>query len=398
MVALSGGVDSSASLALLKEEMATRGEIARLEAAYIKTWMHEEDPIGECPWREDIADATAVCEKLGVPFRVVNLVGEYEKHVVRMLVDGYARGITPNPDIACNRFIKFGAFLRYAIGEGFTHLATGHYARVEENMGTRQKAHPNPSLGEGLNNMGALAPIPPAGDTGKREGVGGVRSYSLLEGVDPNKDQSYFLAQLDQEQLSRAIFPVGGLLKPEVREIARKHGLRNSQKKDSQGICFLGKVRINDFLRRYLPDSPGPIVDNGGRVLGEHRGLHHYTLGQRKGIGIPSNHDYEHYVVIAKDFSANTLRVAFDHPATPELYQRELRLHHIHWVNPKSSFEGEGRVLARPRYRDPKVESTLNMAGQEGSIIFDVRQRALASGQLVAFHNGDELIGSGIYL
>lgn len=358
LMALSGGVDSSVSLALLKERMDRAGDIVRLEAAYIKTWMHEADPIGECSWQEDIADATAVCEKLGVPFRVVNLIGEYEKHVVKMLVEGYARGITPNPDIACNRFIKFGAFLEFAQAEGFTHLATGHYAQNKENL----------------------------------DGT-----YSLLEGADPNKDQSYFLAQLSQTQLSRAIFPIGHLLKPDVRKEAVRFGLPNAEKKDSQGICFLGKVKINDFLARYLPDRPGPIVNTAGKEVGTHKGLHHYTLGQRHGMGIPSNAEGQHYVAIAKDFTTNTLRVGFDHPTTPGLYGSQFQLHHIHWLRPLK--EIPPNIMARPRYRDPKVPATLTLSAEgQSSLAFATPQRALAAGQLVAFHLENELIGSGIYL
>lgn len=358
LMALSGGVDSSASLALLKERMETAADISRLEAAYIKTWMHETDPIGECSWQEDIADATAVCAKLGVPFRVINLIGEYEKHVVKMLVEGYARGITPNPDIACNRFIKFGAFLDIARTEGFTHLATGHYAQNRQN---------------------------PDG------------TYSLLEGADPNKDQSYFLAQLSQNQLARALFPIGHLLKPDVRRVAERFGLPNAGKKDSQGICFLGKVKINDFLARYLPDKPGPIINTAGREVGTHKGLHHYTLGQRHGMGIPSNAEGQHYVVIAKDFNSNTLRVGFDQPTTPGLYGSQFQLHHLHWLRPMNEIPTS--ILARPRYRDPKVPATLTLTNEgQASLKFSTPQRALAPGQLVAFHHENELIGSGIYL
>lgn len=361
-VALSGGVDSSASLALLCQE-AQKGNVARLEAAYIKTWRHETDPISDCPWQEDIADASTVCQKLGVPFRVVNLMQEYENHVVKMLVEGYSRGITPNPDIACNRFIKFGAFLQVALAEGFTHVATGHYAQIRTDF---------------------LSNIP---------------QYHLLEGKDPNKDQSYFLAQLTHEQLSHALFPIGHLLKPEVRATAKRFGLPNHQKKDSQGICFLGKVKINDFLRRYLPDHPGPIVNAQGREIGAHLGLHHYTLGQRRGIGIPSNTEGEHYVVVAKDFATNTLRVAFDHPTSEGLYQTTLRLHNIHWTHAVWQKNPPIAILGRPRYRDPKVVASLQSTGiGEGILTFAQPQRALASGQLVAFYLQNELIGSGIYI
>lgn len=359
LVALSGGVDSSVSLALLKERAERVGDIVRLEAAYIKTWMHEEDPLSNCPWQQDIADAQQVCEKLAIPFRIVNLIENYREEVVKMLVEGYARGITPNPDIACNRFIKFGAFLQLAIKEGFTNLATGHYARAE------------------------LAP------DGSR--------MRLLEGLDPNKDQSYFLAELDNEQLMRALFPIGGLLKPQVREIAARFGLPNAQKKDSQGICFLGKVKINDFLRRYLPDRNGIILNTEGREVGTHQGLHHYTLGQRHGMGIPSNASGEHYVVVAKDFTNNILQVGFDHPQTPGLYQKTLIIRNLRWLSPEAA--AADNLTGRPRYRDPKVPLIIDYKNDgEAQITFKEPQRALASGQLVAFYRQDELVGSGIYL
>lgn len=374
LVALSGGVDSSTALALLHKRAKEKGDISRLEAAYIKTWLHEENPLGECSWEEDVADARAVCDKLGVPFRIINLIGKYEEHVVKMLVEGYARGLTPNPDIACNRFIKFGAFLDIAKTEGFTHLATGHYAQVKIN----ENFNDNEKGGQGAQPL----------------------SYSLYEGADSNKDQSYFLAQLSQDQLAHALFPVGHLPKPQVRALAQEFGLPNATKKDSQGICFLGRVKINDFLKRYLPDSPGPIVNVEGREVGRHAGLHHFTIGQRHGMGIPSNRDNEHYVVVAKDFSQNILRVGFDHPTTPGLYADTFALHHIHWVNPRFSYQNlPPNLAARPRYRDPKVPCELQMTSNTAATLkFTTPQRALASGQLVAFYIENELIGSGIYL
>jgi tRNA-specific 2-thiouridylase len=204
-----------------------------VEGAYMKNWINEENILGDCPWQEDIEDARAVAEKLGVPFRVVNLMQDYRERVVSYLLEGYRSGVTPNPDVMCNREIKFGVFLDYALAEGFESVATGHYARVVH-------------------------------------GVDGVSRMS--RGMDPGKDQSYFLALLRQEQLRRAEFPIGGMLKAEVRERAAALGLATAAKKDSQGICFIGNVRMSDFLRAFVPDEPGNIVGLDGRVLGRQRG------------------------------------------------------------------------------------------------------------------------------
>jgi tRNA-uridine 2-sulfurtransferase len=359
LLAISGGVDSSIAGALLRDQLPSDN----LAAAYIRTWQHEERPIGDCPWRQDASDAQAVCQKLDIPFDIVNLISDYEREVARLLIEGYRRGITPNPDIACNRAIKFGAFLALAQGRGFTHLATGHYARCHRL---------------------------PTGD------------FALLEGLDSNKDQSYFLAQLSQAQLAAACFPLGEMTKPQVRQLARQYQLPNAAKKDSQGICFLGRVKIGDFLSHYIPDSPGHILNHEGRQVGTHQGLHRYTLGQRHGFGVPSNRDGEHYVVVAKDFARNTLQVAFDHPTTPGLYTQELKVHHLHWVRPSARAElGEGTLHfdSRPRYRDPRIPSLLTLTSpSEGILHFQSPQRALASGQVVAFYLGAELVASAVYI
>ncbi|MEM8549999.1 MAG: tRNA 2-thiouridine(34) synthase MnmA, partial [Verrucomicrobiota bacterium] len=260
LVALSGGVDSAVAALLLQQQ----GH--EVHAAYMRTWMNEEGSaiLADCPWEEDIKQAKAVCAHLGIPFEVVSLIAEYRQHVVDYLIDGYQRGITPNPDMMCNREMKFGVFRRFALEHGFDAIATGHYCRLsQDDEGTPQ----------------------------------------LLRGLDPNKDQSYFLALVQPDQLRQARFPIGELEKPRVRELARGHGLPNATRKDSQGICFLGKVDINQFLQSYIPDRPGEIVRAAdSSVLGEHNGLHHFTLGQRRGLGIPSNTDFENFVVVAKDF------------------------------------------------------------------------------------------------
>lgn len=351
LAGLSGGVDSSVAAALLVREGHD------VTGAYMKNWVNEDDIPGDCPWEEDVADAAAVAEKLGIPFRVVDLTQEYRSKIVTYLLDGYERGITPNPDVMCNREMKFGVFRKYAEGEGFEAVATGHYARRRLNED------------------------------------GGV---DLLEGADPNKDQSYFLALLDQEQARAARFPVGDLLKPRVRELAREFGLPVAEKKDSQGICFIGQVKMQDFLKAYVPDKPGPIVDTDGREMGRHDGLHLFTLGQRKGIGVASPHHGEAYVVVGKRTRDNALVIALDRPESQGLYARGARLSSLSWVHMSV---GKPRTLeARPRYRSPREPAYLvPEAGGQASLTFAEPQRALAPGQICAFYDGEVLLGGGVF-
>ena len=227
LVALSGGVDSAVSAALLKAQGYD------VSGVYVRTWEHEEDLLGECPGARDLKDARSVAEAIDIPFSVVNFIDFYQNEVVMPMVSGYEQGITPNPDILCNRAMKFGALLDYAKEHGFSALATGHYCK-------RKKSSGNPA--------------------------------ELWEGEDKNKDQSYFLARITNEQLEKARFPLGEIEKPKVREIARELDLPVAEKKDSQGICFLGKVKIGDFLSNFLEDNPGEILTTAGRVVGEHKG------------------------------------------------------------------------------------------------------------------------------
>jgi tRNA-specific 2-thiouridylase len=368
LVAMSGGVDSSVAAWLLKEQGCD------VVGAYMKNWINEDNILGDCPWQRDIADARAVADHLGIEFQVVNLMREYREKIVDYLLDGYARGLTPNPDIMCNREIKFGVFRAWARDHGFAAIATGHYAR----RGERGE--------EG------------AGVSAEERNTDAFR-YDLLEGADKNKDQSYFLALLSQAQLADARFPIGHLPKPELRALARRAGLPTADKKDSQGICFIGEVKMADFLRAYVPDAPGPIVRAAdGRELGTHRGLHFYTLGQRKGIGIPSNTDHQAYVVVGKRAADRALLVAFDHPEAPGLFQREVQVHSLSWI-------GEAVTTARPlegrvRYRDPRVPLQFAPAadGRSARISFASPQRGLASGQVLAFYDGERLLGGGVYI
>ena len=351
LVAMSGGVDSSVAALLLREQ----GH--EIEGAYMKNWMAEWDPLGQCPWEKDVADARAVAEKLGIPFRVVNLIEDYRERVVDYLLKGYAEGVTPNPDVYCNREIKFGVFLDLALREGFEGIGTGHYART--------------------------APGPDD-------------SKAIYEGADPGKDQSYFLAMLRPEQIARAWFPVGELLKSEVRAKAAEAGLVTAEKKDSQGICFIGKVRMQDFLKEYLPEKPGPIVDLSGRVLGEHRGLHNYTLGQRRGIRVASAEPETAYVVVDKRMATNELVIGYDRPDTEGLYARRATLTNLSAAGPK--LPAQARIEARPRYRAPRVAIDFTKRDDgTAEVIFAEPQRALAAGQICALYEGPRLLGGGVF-
>jgi tRNA-uridine 2-sulfurtransferase len=348
---MSGGVDSSVAALLLKRQGHD------VTGAYMKNWINEDGVVGDCPWMQDIEDARRVAEQVGIPFQVVNLMKDYREKVVQYLLEGYGRGLTPNPDIMCNREIKFGVFRSWALEHGFTSVATGHYAR-------------------------------------RRAAAG---AFEMLEGADGNKDQTYFLSLLSQAQLRDARFPIGDIEKPELRKIARDAGLATADKKDSQGICFIGEVRMEDFLRAYVPDRPGPIARaSDGAALGSHRGLHYYTLGQRKGIGVPSNTENERYVVVGKRAADNTLLVAFDHTDAPGLFQSEVRIHSLSWIG--EPLLGPATVEGRVRYRDPRVPLAFVPEGGGTALIrFGSPQRALAAGQILALYDGPRLLGGGVY-
>jgi tRNA-uridine 2-sulfurtransferase len=349
---MSGGVDSSVAALLLKRQGFD------VSGAYMKNWINEDGVVGDCPWMEDMEDARRVADQVGIPFQVVNLMQDYRAKVVQYLLDGYERGLTPNPDVMCNREIKFGVFRAWAGEHGFPAVATGHYAR-------------RMASGDG--------------------------SVEIVEGADGNKDQTYFLSLLSQEQLRGARFPVGDLEKPELRRIARDAGLATADKRDSQGICFIGDVRMGDFLRSYVPDRPGPVVRAAdGKELGRHKGLHFFTLGQRRGIGVPSNADNERYVVVGKRAADNALLVGFDQPGAPGLFQSEVRVHSLSWTG--EAVSAERRLEARVRYRDPRVPVAFTPEGAGTALVrFEEPQRALASGQILALYDGPRLLGGGVY-
>lgn len=349
LVGLSGGVDSSVAAALLIEQGHD------VTAAYMKNWVNAEGIPGDCPWEQDIEDARAVAKVLGIEFRVIDLIDAYRDRIVEYLVEGYRAGITPNPDVWCNREMKFGVFLDYALDQGFEGVGTGHYARRRD-----------------LSNGQA----------------------AILRGADPNKDQSYFLALMTQRQASHAWFPTGEMLKPQVREVAQRFGLPNAAKKDSQGICFLGQVAMADFLSHYLPDTPGDIVDVNGKVVGKHRGLHFYTLGQRKGHGVASPREGMAYVVVGKDIEHNKLVVGWDHPESDGLYASRCIVGQLSTLNEPI----QGLVDAQPRYRAKAEPVTVTPLGNDRvELEFRYPQRALSAGQICAFYDGGRMLGGGVF-
>jgi tRNA-specific 2-thiouridylase len=352
LVGLSGGVDSAVAAALLVEQ---GHEVA---AGYMKNWINDEGIPGDCPWQQDIEDAQAVAKTLGIEFRVIDLIDSYRARIVDYLIEGYRAGITPNPDVWCNREMKFGLFLDYALFQNFDYVATGHYARRR-------------TLGDG--------------------------SAAILRGADPNKDQSYFLSLMTQHQAAHALFPTGEMLKPEVRAVARRFNLPVAEKKDSQGICFLGQVKMSDFLRHYLPDSPGDIVDVSGHILGQHRGLHLYTLGQRKGHGVASPREGMAYVVVGKDFSNNRLVVGWDNPGSEGLYTRACTVGTLSAIN--EPFAARRLMIdAQPRYRSKAEPAKIEpFADGKLRLEFQQPQRAIAPGQICAFYDGGRLLGGGVF-
>lgn len=354
LTAMSGGVDSSVAAALLVKE----GH--EVVGAYMKNWINEENIIGHCPWMEDIDDAKAVADQLGIEFHVINLMRDYREKVVKYLLEGYESGITPNPDVMCNREMKFGVLWEWARDNGFDAIATGHYAR-------------------------------------RMEGAGG--SPAILKGADPNKDQTYFLAMMRPEQVKIARFPIGHLLKPELRDAARRLNLKTAEKKDSQGICFIGQVKMEDFLRTFVQDNPGPIVDLNGKTLGEHRGLHLYTMGQRKGLRVASPLYKQAYVVVAKRSERNELVVAIEDAHTPLLWARRCTLTNISTTG--ADLSESHQLTAMPRYRAPAANATFLPSTSEptgrAELIFDEPQRALTPGQICALYDGERLIGGAVF-
>ncbi len=354
VVGLSGGVDSAVSAALLKEQ----GH--EVVGVFMKNWSGDEFGLkGDCPWEQDQEDARKICEHLGIEFRSFNFELQYRDRVIEYFFREYKAGRTPNPDILCNSEIKFNIFLKKCLLElDAEKIATGHYARVMEST------------------------------------VRGKRVYHLHKGVDANKDQSYFLCQLTQDELARTLFPVGHLTKPEVRAIAEEKGIPVAKKKDSQGICFVGKINVREFIRSELGDKPGPIIDaDTGKELGTHQGLWFHTIGQREGLGLAGGP----WFVVNKDLAHNTLLVAKG-SENQLLYSSAVVLKELNIINP-DEMSSEFVAEASLRYRQKPNPCEVKFAEGNGSEIvleFLTPQRAVTPGQFGAIYKGDELISSGV--
>ncbi len=389
VVGLSGGVDSSVAAYLLKEQG------YNVIGLFMRNWNDASVTLeDECPWIEDSADALMVAEKLEIPFQVIDLSDIYKERIVDYMFAEYEKGRTPNPDVLCNRDIKFDIFLKTALELGADYVATGHYARREEIE------------------------------------IDGKKTYRLLAGKDGNKDQSYFLCQLSQEQLSKALFPIGDIEKPEVRKIAKEQELVTAEKKDSQGLCFIGKVSLPDFLQQQLKPKTGEIIEiskddsiyeqekpqffskweelafesqgisyekSFGKVVGKHDGAHYFTKGQRKGLGVGGM--IEPLFVLDTDVSENLI-YAGQGDAHPGLLKKALYIseEEIHWVREDLSLK-DGETMnakVRIRYRQPLQNAILHKADSGLYIEFEIAQKAITEGQFAAWYLEDELIGSGV--
>ena len=347
IVGMSGGVDSSVSALLLQQQG------YEVEGLFMKNW-DEDDGTEYCTAKTDLADAQSVCERLGIKLHTANFAAEYWDNVFEHFLGEYKAGRTPNPDILCNREIKFKAFLDYALTLGADYIATGHYCR-------------NSADGQ------------------------------LLKGLDPNKDQSYFLHAVASEQICKTIFPIGEIEKPLVRQLAEEHGLTTHNKKDSTGICFIGERRFKDFLQQYLPAQPGKIESVDGDIIGDHSGLMYHTIGQRQGLGIGgvAGASEAPWYVVEKDLERNVLLVAqgSNHPM---LFKDGLILSEIHWI------KGTAEPLplackAKSRYRQTDQACTIEPSANNGfTVWFDTPQRAITPGQSVVFYQNDICLGGGV--
>ncbi|KUY15748.1 tRNA 2-thiouridine(34) synthase MnmA [Elizabethkingia miricola] len=389
VVGLSGGVDSSVAAYLLKQQ---GHDVVGL---FMRNWNDASVTLeDECPWIEDSNDALMVAQKLGIPFQVIDMSELYKERIVDYMFEEYEKGRTPNPDVLCNREVKFDAFMDVALSLGAEKVATGHYAQ--------------------------LSSVEKDGET----------IYRLLAGNDNNKDQSYFLCQLSQDQLSKALFPIGHLTKPQVREIAKEIGLVTADKKDSQGLCFIGKVSLPEFLKQQLQPKEGEIVEifrdfpgfnqsqpefsskqeeleylsskikyqkSDGKVIGKHQGAQYYTIGQSKGLGIGGHK--ESCFVISRDMENNILFVGESH-SFPGLYKKALRINNdeVKWIRKDLQLQnGESReVMARIRYRQPLQKATIYQFEDSFYIEFEEPQSAIAEGQFAAWYDGEETLGSGV--
>lgn len=368
-MAMSGGVDSSVAAALLQKQ----GFF--VVGGFMKNFSEESWSgvvKGDCPWEQDAADAKTVCDKLGIEFRSFNFEKEYADKVIEYFFAEYAAGRTPNPDVMCNKEIKFGLFLQKAMQLGFDFIATGHYARLRQEIPISKSQFPNKFQSSNV---------------------------ILLKGKDPKKDQSYFLYTLTQDQLAHSLFPIGECTKKQVRELAREFGLPNAEKKDSQGVCFVGHINLREFLKQRIPERVGEIVDFSGRVIGTHPGAWYYTVGQREGLGIGGTGPY---YVAEKDVVNNRLSVA-----NRLIGSNNLTIRDLHWIGgaPRLPLNCTAKIRYQQKDQACLVSQTnakkiqRRSAGFKSasvSVRFAESQFAPAPGQSVVFYDGDQCLGGGI--
>ncbi len=382
-VGMSGGVDSSVTAALLKAQGYD------VTGVYMKNWS-QDLPGFVCPWKTDYQDAKRVAVQLGIPFKMYDFEQEYRHKVVDYMIDEYKAGRTPNPDIMCNQEVKFKLFLETALADGADLIATGHYARISN------------TLTNAGGSVGTFSPIvlaqaagdggPPSATTPKSVKGQAQFHFGLLTGLDKNKDQSYFLYRVTEDALRRSLMPIGEYEKPAVRELAKKFGLVTAAKKDSQGICFVGKVGIKEFLQQYVQTEPGAIVDATGKVIGEHDGALFYTIGQRHGLdvggGLP-------YYVIGKDMAKNEVYVTTN-LQDKDLWAASLLLGDTHWINGEP--EPGAHYGVRTRYRAPLVPVKNVTKQPNGTWRLELGEdvRALTPGQSAVLYDGDRVLGGGI--
>lgn len=397
-VGMSGGVDSSVTAALLLEQG------YEVIGVFMKNWA-QDLPGFKCPWREDLADAKRVAVQLGIPFKIFDFQKEYKQKVVDYMIEEFQAGRTPNPDIMCNQEVKFKLFLETALEDGADMIATGHYARIGDSTSIK--------LQSTNNKLASVIPTE-AGTQSKEmseasQGTLTTIHHSLLTARDENKDQTYFLYRITEEALSKTLFPLGGIKKPEVRALAKKRGLITAEKKDSVGICFVGQIGIKDFLKNFVETEPGEIVEKtSGKVVGTHDGAIFYTIGQRHGLNVGGGMPY---YVVGKDMQKNEVYVTTDINDSV-LWQNELTVSDLHWINGWPSTEQyekwnkrNGTLQIRTRHRAALVECTLDFQGRTleirgGQVRVKLKDeiRALTPGQSAVFYDGDICLGGGIIL
>ncbi len=386
-VGMSGGVDSSLTAALLKEQGYD------VTGVYMKNWT-QDMPGMRCPWADDLADAKRVAVQLGIDFKVFDFENEYRHKVVDYMIDEYKRGRTPNPDIMCNQEVKFKLFLETALEDGADLIATGHYARVDNSASDSAMANSSYAQPAGAHSSDE---VPPALASERSAEIGRKTDFTvsgrlaqLKLAADTNKDQTYFLYRVSGEALQKVLFPLGSFTKPQVREMARERGLYTAAKKDSQGICFVGQIGIRDFLSQYVEQVPGDIIDKTtGKVLGRHDGAIFYTIGQRHGLdlggGLP-------YYVVGKDMDKNEVYVTTN-LNDDSLWKPEVELDEVHWINEAPS---EGDYKIRVRHRAALVDAHLSYDGDKVILKPTSPERAVAAGQSVVIYDGEVCLGGGI--